>query len=96
MILILLLLAGFIETPPADYDFTISLLKDSMLNASPSSLGLFFAEIGLEAAPGELPLWGDDSYYELIIEFSDYPSDSSSSDSLLPLLEGLPLDLLSE
>jgi len=96
MILILLLLAGFITAPTADYDFTISLLKDSMLNASPPSLGLFFAEIGLEAAPGELPLWGDDSYYELIMEFSDYSPDSLCSDSLLPLLEGLPLELLSE
>lgn len=96
MIVFLLLLAGFIEAPPADYDFTISLLKDSMLNASLESLGLFFAEIGLEAAPGELPLWGDDSYYELVIDFSDYSPDTLDSDSLLPLLEGLPLELLAE
>lgn len=96
MILILILLAGFLTAPPADYDFTISLLRDSMLKSTPESLGLFFAEIGLEAAPNELLLWGDDSYYELIIEFSDSQSDSSSSDSLLPLLHGLPLELLSE
>lgn len=94
MILTLILLAGFFETPPPDMDYTITILKDALTEASPQALGMFFAEICLEAAPDEVHLWGDDDFCELIMEFSDLAPDSGTPDSLYPLLEGLPLELL--
>lgn len=94
MFLTLILLAGFFTTPPADMDNALSILKDTLTGASPQALGMFFAEIGLEAAPGEIHLWGNDTFCELLMEFSDLVPDSGSPDSLLPLLDGLPLELL--
>lgn len=88
------MLAGFFETPPPDMDYTISILKDTLTGASPQALGMFFAEICLEAAPDEVHLWGDDDFCELIMEFSDLAPGSGTPDSLFPLLEGLPLELL--
>ncbi|MEN8209877.1 MAG: hypothetical protein ABFR50_11575 [Candidatus Fermentibacteria bacterium] len=94
MILLLTILAGFFTTPPGDMDFTLTVLKDALTGASPQALGVFFAEIGLEAAPGEIHLWGNETYCELLMEFSDLAPDSGTPDSLFPLLEGLPLELL--
>ena len=94
MLLLIIALAGFFSTPPADMDSALSILKDTLTGASPQALGVFFAEIGLEAAPGEIHLWGDDTFCELLMEFSDIVPDSGSPDSLLPLLDGLPLELL--
>ncbi len=94
MILLFITLVGFIATPPADIDSALTILKDALTSASPQALGLFFAEIGLEAAPDEILLWGDDTYYELLTEFSDFMPDSSNPNRLIPLLEGLPLELL--
>ncbi|MEA3266707.1 MAG: hypothetical protein U9P42_07170 [Candidatus Fermentibacteria bacterium] len=95
MFLTLVLLAGFFTTPPADMDCALSVLKDTLTTASPRALGMFFAEIGLEAAPGEIHLWDNNTYCELLMEFSDLAPDSGTPDSLFPLLEGLPLELLS-
>ena len=94
MIILLIILAGFFTTPPSDMDITLTTLKDTLTKASPQTLGLFFAEIGLEAAPDEVHLWGSDTFCELLMEFSDLAPDSGIPDSLFPLLEGLPLELL--
>ena len=81
-------------TPPADLDYTLEILKDTLTGASPQALGEFFAEIGLEAAPDEIHLLGQDTFCELLMEFSDLAPDSGTPDSLFPLLKGLPLELL--
>lgn len=94
MTLLIALLAGFFITPPADMDSTLKILKDTLTSASPQALGEFFAEIGLEAAPGEVHLWGKDTFCELLMEFSEFSPDSGLPDSLFPLLNGLPLELL--
>jgi len=96
VILLLFALAGFHfgETPPADADSALSILSDSIKGASPRSLGIFFAEIGLEASPDEVQLWGINDFSDLLMEFSDLSADSGTPDSLMPLLEGLPLELL--
>ncbi|MCK5133976.1 MAG: hypothetical protein KAR40_17735 [Candidatus Sabulitectum sp.] len=94
MILLLIALAGFFTTPPADMDTTLTILRNTLTRATPQALGMFFAEIGLEAAPDEVHLWGSDTFCELLMEFSDLAPDSGTPDSLLPLLNGLPLELL--
>ncbi len=96
MFLTLIVLAGFFTTPPADIDHTLTILKDTLAGASPQALGMFFAEIGLEAAPDEIQLWDSNTYCELLMEFSDLAPDSGTPDSLFPLLEGLPLELLDQ
>ena len=96
LISLVLLLAGQPYAPPVDLDYTLSVLKDTLTGASTGSLGVFFAEIGLEAAPDEILLWGPETYHELLLEFSDYPLDSLKQDSLFPLLQGLPLELLTD
>lgn len=94
MILLLIALAGFFTTPPADMDTTLTILRNTLTGAAPQALGMFFAEIGLEAAPDEVHLWGSDTFCELLMEFSDLAPDSGAPDSLFPLLNGLPLELL--
>ena len=94
MILLLIALAGFFTTPPADMDYTLTILKDTLKGASPQALGLFFSDIGLEAAPDEVHFWATADFCELLMEFSDLAPDSGTPDSLFPLLEGLPLELL--
>ena len=65
-----------------------------MREAEPEALGMFFAEIGLEASPDEVHFWTDMDFYDLIIEFSPEAPDSGAPDSLLPLVDSLPLELL--
>ncbi|MCK5785616.1 MAG: hypothetical protein KAH54_03550 [Candidatus Sabulitectum sp.] len=96
MIILLVTLVGFFTTPPADMDSALAVLKNTLTGASPQALGIFFAEIGLEAAPDEIHLWGNNTYCELLMEFSDLAPDSGTPDSLIPLLEGLPLELLTD
>lgn len=55
---------------------------------------MFFAEIGLEASPDEVHLWGEWDFYDLVLDFSPAAPDTGSPDSLLPLVESLPLELL--
>ncbi len=92
------MLAGFypVETPPADADSAIALLTRLMICAEPAELGMFFAEIGLEASPDEVHLWAPRDFHQLITDFTGAHDDSSSGDSLLPRLEELPLHLLQE
>ncbi len=92
-----LLLAGFytVETPPADTDSAIALLTRLITEAEPEGLGMFFAEIGLEASPDEVHLWAPGDFHQLITDFTG-ADDSSTGDSLLPRLEELPLNLLLE
>ncbi len=94
MFLIFLLLAGLFSAPPADMNSALDSLRTIMTEATPQQLGEFFSEIGLEAAPDEVFLWGNDNFCELLLEFSDTAPESGTPDSLLPLLEGLPLELL--
>ena len=94
MTVLLAILAGYFAAPPADMDSTLTVLQDTLTAASPAALGQFFAEIGLEAAPDEILLWSSDNFCELLMEFSDLAPDSGTPDSLLPLLESLPLHLL--
>jgi len=65
-----------------------------MIRAEPEALGLFFAETGLEASPDEVQLWTEIDFFDFIIDFAAVPSDSLSMDSLVPLLEYLPMHLL--
>lgn len=94
MFLILVLQAWLFAAPPADMNEALDSLKTILTEATPQQLGEFFSEIGLEAAPDEVFLWGNDTFCELLMEFSDSAPDSGTPDSLLPLLEGLPLELL--
>lgn len=98
MIALLFILAGFytVETPPADTDSAIALLARLMTEAEPAGLGMFFAEIGLEASPDEVHLWGPGDFHQLITDFTGAAYDSSCGDSLLPRLEELPLHLLQD
>ena len=97
MIGLFIILAGFytVETPPADTDSAIAILTRLMTCAEPAGLGMFFAEIGLEASPDEVHLWAPEDFYQLITDFT-VPAADSSSDSLLPRLNELPLELLLE
>ena len=92
----MIVLAGFFTAPPPDMDSTLTVLKNTLTAASPAALGQFFAEIGLEAAPDEILLWSSDTFCELLMEFSDLAPDSGTPDSLYPLLDGLPLHLLTD
>ena len=94
MFLILSLLAGLFTAPPADMNEAVDSLKTILTEATPQQLGEFFSEISLEASPDEIFLWSDDNFCELLMEFSDSAPDSGAPDSLLPLLDGLPLELL--
>lgn len=96
MTAILLILAGFYicEAPPADMDMAIDLLRTAMTEAEPQALGMFFAEIGLEASPDEVLLWTDMDFYDLIMDFAPAAPDTAPPDSLLPLVESLPVELL--
>lgn len=96
MIFLLSALAGFYtgETPPADLDSAIAAVSTVMKEAAPEDLGMFFAEIGLEASPDEVHLWQAEDFYDLLMDFSPEAPDSGVPDSLFPLLESLPLELL--
>lgn len=72
----------------------IARLQTAMTNADPQALGMFFAEIGLEASPDEIFLWSDMDFYDLIMDFAPAAPDTAPPDSLLPLVESLPLELL--
>lgn len=94
MFTILSLLAGLLTAPPADMNLAVDSLKTILTEATPQQLGEFFSEIGLEASPDEIFLWSNNNFCELIVEFSDIAPDSGTPDSILPLLDGLPLELL--
>jgi hypothetical protein len=65
-----------------------------MIEAAPEDLGIFFAEIGLEASPDEVHIWTDSDFRDLILDFSSVEVDSQTPDSLNFILETLPLHLL--
>lgn len=94
--LLLSLLAGFplVEAPPADLDSSLALIESLMEAAEPAQLGMFFAEIGLEASPDEVLLWGPRDFYDMVVDFSPEAPDSGTPDSLMPLVRSLPLELL--
>lgn len=94
--LLVSLLAGFpfVETPPADLDSSLALIETLMEEAEPAQLGMFFAEIGLEASPDEVLLWGPRDFYDMVVDFSPEAPDSGAPDSLMPLVNSLPLELL--
>jgi len=96
LICLLASLAGFYscETPPLDLDSALAVISTAMKTADPANLGMFFAEIGLEASPDEVFLWSDNDFYDMVMDFSPEAPDSGSPDSLLPLVESLPLELL--
>ena len=75
-------------------DMAIDLLRTAMTEAEPQALGMFFAEIGLEASPDEVVLWTDMDFYDLIMDFAPAAPDTAPPDSLLPLVESLPVELL--
>ncbi len=96
MICLLTALAGFYicETPPVDIDSALALISHAMKNADPENLGMFFAEIGLEASPDEVHLWAEKDFYDMVMDFAPEAPDSGALDSLLPLIESLPMELL--
>lgn len=96
MIVLVVLLAGLCTdtTPPSDLAEAATILRMVMIDAAPEDLGIFFAEIGLEASPDEVLLWTDSDFCDLILDFTGTASDSQSSDSLNFLLETLPVHLL--
>ncbi|PIE51392.1 hypothetical protein CSA37_11740 [Candidatus Fermentibacteria bacterium] len=65
-----------------------------MIAAEPAELGMFFAEIGLEASPDEVSLWSEQDFLDILTDFTAASTDTTPTDSLLPLLEELPLHLL--
>jgi len=96
LICLLTALAGFYicETPPADLDVAIVVISQAMKSAPLENLGMFFAEIGLEASPDEVHLWAEQDFYDMVMDFAPEAPDSGAPDSLLPLVESLPLELL--
>ena len=95
-VILILLLTGlhFREAPPADFQEAVALLRETLTEASPSDLGMFFAAIGLAASPDEVHLWADEDFYDLAVDFSPKCADGQPADSLMPLVMGLPLDIL--
>lgn len=69
-------------------------LQSLLLEASAEQRGLFFAQIGLEAAPDEVLLWERADFAEVIVVFGEDPLPSCPGDSAKVFLNGLPLHLL--
>jgi hypothetical protein len=62
--------------------------------ASPEQIGVFFAEIGLEASPDEVFRWERADFAEVIVVFGEDSLPAGSEDSTRVFLNGLPLHLL--
>lgn len=62
--------------------------------ASPEQVGVFFAEIGLEASPDEVFLWERADFAEVIVVFGEDSLPEGSEGSTRVFLNGLPLHLL--
>lgn len=62
--------------------------------ASPGQVGVFFAEIGLEASPDEVFRWERADFAEVIVVFGEDSLPTRSEDSTRVFLNGLPLHLL--
>jgi len=78
------------DLPPPSLTAGADSLQSLILNASIEARGLFFAEIGLEASPGEVVHWERNDFIEVIAVFGS----SSGEDTAAVLLNGLPLHLL--
>ncbi len=80
--------------PPPSLMAGADSLQTLLHAASPGQRGLFFAEIGLEAAPDEVFLWERADFVEVIVVFGEGPLPDRTDDSTKVFLNGLPLHLL--
>lgn len=82
------------DFPPPSVQAGADSLQALILDASVESLGLFFAEIGLEAAPDEVVRWETGDFIEIIQVYGDCRFPGKAPDSVKVFMGGLPLHLL--
>jgi len=80
--------------PPPSLMAGADSLQTLILAASPAQVGVFFAQIGLEASPDEVLLWERADFAEVIVVFGEGPPPDRTDDSTKVFLNGLPLHLL--
>jgi len=80
--------------PPPSLMAGADSLQTLLQAATIQQRGLFFAEIGLEAAPDEVFNWEMADFVEVIVVFGEGPLPARSEDSTKVFLNGLPLHLL--
>lgn len=83
----------YTDLPPPHLMAGADSLQALLLRASTEARAFFFAEIGLEASPDEVSLWGTPDFAEIIVEFGK-PGHGNGMDSITVLHNGLPLHLL--
>lgn len=78
--------------PPPSLMAGADSLQTLLRAATPEQVGVFFAQIGLEASPDEVFLWERADFAEVIVVFGD--GTPRSPDSTKIFLNGLPVHLL--
>ena len=82
--------------PPPSLMAGADSLQTLLRAATPEQVGVFLAEIGLEASPDEIFLWEMADFAEVIVVFGEDSLPTGSEDSTRVFLNGLPLHLLYE